>query len=162
METPEINPVDHLIGDIANAANNWMEEQRKSLPAEITKRLNKSRDEILMKILGFDKDSWNGQWKLDHCNGRSGNSAAGEYLAKVQAEAVKNWLDQVAMPVMTPALKKDLEKGLQQQYEMCAHDAINSIAKRQAEQDINALVSEIVQSKQIDNFLKLRTLITPT
>jgi len=153
-----INPVDDLIGDIANAANEWVERQKVLLVPEITGRLNKARDEILMKLLGFDKD-YGGSWKVDHCNGRNGQSIAGDFLKVTQQAAVEDWLKQVPLPVLTDELQEVLRADIQKQYEYTLRHYASEYARAKAKKDLEALVAEIVPSKQIENFLKLRELI---
>lgn len=157
----QINPIDRYIPVIAEAVDAW---KAKNTPEVIRERifalLDKHSEEITLKLLGFDKDSWGRkEWKLDHCNGRSGNSAAGDYLMSTQSTVIKEWLSKVQLPKLTPKLKAQLEKDLQSNYEHRAKTDVYSVAARRAEQDMTALVAQVVCSNKADNYVKAMALI---
>ena len=83
-------PMKEVIPLIEKAINEWhAKNQPEDIVEYIHKKLDKSRDEVLLKLMGFNKDTWKGDWVLDHCNNRSGNSIAGDYLKLVQQDAIK-------------------------------------------------------------------------
>lgn len=48
------------------------------LAHEISELFKQATDTMLLKMLGFSKDSWgNTKWEIDHCNGRAGSSPIG-------------------------------------------------------------------------------------
>jgi len=54
----------------------------------------KNLQQMIPQLLGFERDGWNkGNWKVDHCNGRAGESLVGNLLKKkVHADAAA-WID---------------------------------------------------------------------
>ena len=76
MTTPEqtlTSPLDKVIHEISTAMLEWSEEQTAVIAKNVHKRLDQHRDEVLMKLMGFNKNSWGGGWEIDHCNGRNGH-----------------------------------------------------------------------------------------
>lgn len=155
------NPVDELIPVIANAIEEW---KQKNTATEITKKvathLDKSAEEILLKLLGFNKN-WGSQWELDHCNGRAGNSTAGDFLKEIQGVAIKEWLQQVKLPEMPAALQKNLQAEMKHQYAKTLRYALENLVDRKVSQDAEALLKSITSSNQIDNYIKTLELINP-
>lgn len=154
------NPVDDLIPVIANAIEEW---KQKNTATEIKKKvvthLDKSAQEILLKLLGFD-NHW-GSWSVDHCNGRSGNSTAGDFLKEIQGVAIKEWLQQVKLPEMPAALKKNLQAEMKHQYAKALRYELENAVNRKASQDAEVLLKSITSSNQIDNYIKTLKLINP-
>lgn len=70
----------------AELAMNWTEDKIKQ---RIHKSLNDAFNNILATALGFELDSWNGKWKVDHCNGRAGESTIGKMIAELAVGEVK-------------------------------------------------------------------------
>ena len=95
--TTKINVIDDAIPIIAEAVAEWkIRNSEEVLKRRVHALLDESSNEVVMKLLGF-KESW-GKWELDHCNGRSGNSPAGEYLKNAQQGAIAEWLKTAALP----------------------------------------------------------------
>ncbi len=114
--TQPINPLDELLPVIAQAVADWQAiHTPDAIKKRVTKLLDESREEIVFKLLGFDK-SWEGKWKLDHCNARSGESAAGDYLRNVQADAIKEWLSTIPLPTISPKMLADFKKQYQLEF----------------------------------------------
>jgi len=63
----------------------------------------RQKRDAIYKLCGFSKDSYDNEWRIDHCNGRSGNSPIGE----VVVEALK--------PVLAEWLKKEIPELLHEQ-----------------------------------------------
>ncbi len=64
----------------------------ESLTREIIAQLNEERREIVLKLLGFNDNSW-GELEVDHCNGRDRESIVGKYLHGQARAAVQAWMD---------------------------------------------------------------------
>lgn len=157
--TPPINVVDQYIPLIAQAVTKWQEKNTpETIRNYVHRMLDKASNEIVMKLLGFN-DSW-GKWELDHCNGRSGNSPAGEFITKVQQSAVQDWLATVTMPKLTKEVRARLEKQAQSEYEQHMRNAIREKARQLAEADAKTLVTALTQSQHINNYLAAMQLIT--
>ena len=163
METTQpVNPLDELLPVIAQAVASW---QAIHTPATIKKRvtelLDKSREEIILKLLGFDKCGWEGKWVLDHCNGRSGESAAGDYLRSVQADAIKEWLANIPMPVISPKMLSNFKKQYQQDFDQRVEYQLQKLITVEADKRAAELFKNISSSTQLDDYIKTMKLINP-
>jgi len=55
----------------------------------VKKLFDQGVEQVILKLMGFEKD-WDGRWKVDNCNGRSGNSVIGDDITnKARAELAK-------------------------------------------------------------------------
>ena len=152
---------EYLLPFIAAAVDEWQEKN----PPDVVKqkvfdRLDAMQDEIAMKLLGF-KQSW-GNWEVDHGNGRSGNSAAGDFIKRVQQDAIEEWFRTVAMPTLSETEQLALQKSMQAHYESCLKKDLRSRVASAAKHDLDTLVNKLVASNQIDNYLRVQELINPT
>lgn len=158
--TEPINPLDTVLPYIASAVGKWKQENTEErIKATVTNLLNKESEEIMLKLLGFDNRY--GKWELDRCNGRAGESAAGDYLRKNQQEAIQEFLKTVAMPALNAALKKNLVKSLADNYQDVLQRELRDLTYAKAKRDAADLIEAVVGSKQIDNYLKVMQLINP-
>lgn len=163
METSTpTNPIDDLLPVISQAVADW---QAKHTPKELTQRVNKllndSCEEIIFKLLGFNKDGWGGRWSLDHCNGRSGESAAGDYLRQVQADAIREWLAKIPMPTMSTKMLSDFKKQYQTEFNSRVQYQMRRLIEQEADKRAEQLFKELTQSNQVNDFIKVMQLISP-
>ena len=160
-KTKPINVIDGALETMATAALEW---KRVNTPAVLKKRvveaLNKEADQIVFKLLGFNT-RFGDCYELDHCNGRSGESAAGDYLRKHQADAITAWLSQVPMPVMSQRMKSDLVKEAKDTYLDAVYEAVRQHAKDKADKDVKEILETLSQSTQVDNYVKTLQLLNP-
>ena len=166
MTKPKIpaikNPVDGLLQHISKAVMDW---ESVNTPEEIKERthslLNKNCDEIVLKLLGFDTRYGQG-FQLDHCNGRSGNSIAGDYIRNLQGEAIKDWLGKVKMPTMSVALKKSFESSMREAYTQELRRHVYTLVQQKAEEDAEELLKQLTCTETQDNYIKALNLIKQT
>lgn len=123
------------------AALQWMNEAEVEIETKIRRMLDRRLQEIVGKLMGFDT-RW-GDWELDHCNGRAGESAAGDWLRSQAGEAVKAWLSEQAGNL--PPLPKNAAKALQKSYTDRLLDEAESLLKRKAQEDAAALVAGLTR-----------------
>lgn len=154
----ELNPIDELLPVIAQAVAAWkLNNTTTVVKDKITRLLDANSKEITMKLLGFN-NRWN-EWELDHCNGRSGNSAAGDFIRSTQAEAIKEWLAQVSMPSLDTKTKNKLIKQAQATYEDYLGRSVRAAIERKATADADLVIAHLTQSQQIDKHLQVLKLI---
>ena len=149
-----------LVQLIDTAIDKWL---AVNTPAEITKsvtkKLNEHKDEITLKLLGFDKSYGNRVWSLDHCNGRSGNSPAGEYLKATQSAVVKQWLENVPLPELTPTLLSKISSEFNDMYLRALKKELFSLAEEKAKKDSQKILDEVISTDSVENYLKTKELI---
>lgn len=156
-----MQPVNDLLGTIAQVTEEWKAlNTPEAVKKKVFKQLDAVSDEVVMKLLGFDC-RWDKKWEIDHCNGRAGESAAGDFIREAHNEAIKEWLGQVIMPQLTPALKKKLQKMAQDEYENYITRHIRSAVTARAEMDLKQFIQDLAETPSLEGFVKLRSLIAP-
>ena len=145
---------------IDTAIDKWL---AVNTPEEITKSVNSTldtfKDEITLKLLGFDKSYGDRNWRLDHCNGRSGNSPAGEYLRDTQSVIVRQWLDKVPLPELSPNQLKSISLDFGDVYLRALKKSLTALVETKAKEDSQKLLDEIINTDSIENYLKTKALI---
>lgn len=149
-----------MIQLIDTAIDNWLAVNTPDvIEKSINKKLDEHKDEITLKLLGFDKNYGDRNWKLDHCNGRSGNSPAGEYLRDTQSVIVRQWLDKVPLPELTPTQLKKLSSDFNEVYLRALKKSLTTLVETKAKEDSHKLLKEIISTDNIENYLKTKALI---
>lgn len=155
-----INPVDGVLEVIALAVEEWkLQNTPEHIKEQVTDLLNQNREQVTLNLLGLEK-GW-GKWTVDHCNGRNGNSAAGDYLRKVQQEAIEEWFTSMCMPVLSSKTKASIQKSMQEDYEHMFKQQLRRKISEMAERDATALVEKLSVSNQAENYLKVVKLLHP-
>lgn len=155
-----VKPIDEVLPFITRAVADWkLKNNEELITKRVTEQLDKSSAEITMKLLGFN-ESW-GKWDLDHCNGRGGESAAGDYLRKVQQAAIQKWLETVQLPEIPSKLKAATVAEYKSEYQNALRQALYRLAMKQAEEDAQFLIGKLVASDRLDNYFKAVKLINP-
>ena len=153
--------VDSLLPVISQAVADWKAKNTpEDIKVRVTERLNTNTDEVIFKLLGFN-NRWD-KWELDHCNGRSGESAAGQYLRKVQSEAIREWLESVKIPPMPDSLKKKYQTEFNSRYNARVMQLIQRAAEDQANRDVNDLLTEFTNFNQLSHHLQMMKLLDPS
>jgi len=120
------------------AAQEWVDENKPSIEEKIHELLDRKLTEIVCKLLGFD--GWFGELEIDHCNGRSGESAAGDWLRAAAGDAVKKWLTEQAGDL--PKLTAKAIAGLRKSYLEAFEDELRVALQGKAIEDAQAAISE--------------------
>ena len=122
------------------AVKDWL-SKRKDIAGEITKLLDGRVQEIVGKLLGFDAH-W-GVWEVDHCNGRSGNSAAGDWLRKEVSGAVERWIADQAGKL--PTLPKAAIASLREDYLEAFKNELRDKLINKAKEDAAAAFHQVLE-----------------
>lgn len=150
------SPIDLVLPDMYKAAEAWREKHSSDIiAAKIHKRLDTHLEEITLKLLGFDTRH-DGKYEIDHCNGRAGNSAAGDYLRARASDAVKEWLDQVELPEIPKTAIRAVQVAYREQFLRTARKLMEEEATRQA----NELIKQLTAPQQADSYLKTLRLLS--
>ncbi len=151
-------PIDELLPIIAEAVNAWKKENSAERIKKRTKDLlEKNSQEITLKLLGFDTH-W-GRWEIDHCNGRSGNSAAGDFLRKTQAEAINEWLSSLSLTELSTTQLAEIKKSALDEYSRCIHKYVFEGVREKAKTVAQELIDAITQSNHIESYEKTLKLL---
>lgn len=150
---------DDVMDSIEEATIKWLKANN---PGKIEKHifdmLDKKQTEIVSKLLGFDA-SYSNIYKLDHCNGRAGESAAGAYLQKVQEVAVNKWLNTIKLPTITDSMLKSLQTDYIQKLKRNVHTQLETQINTHAASIATALIEDVTKEFDVTDRIKLRNLL---
>ena len=153
-------PLDTVLPTILSAANEWQKEHSpEKLKSKVKTMLDAHAEEITLKLLGFS-DSW-GRWELDHCNGRSGNSTAGDYLRQHQQAAIQEWMQDLCLPKLTPALKKTLQSQMQKEFQSQLYYKLREAVSNKLDDLVQQVLNDLASSDDLESYLKAIQLISP-
>lgn len=161
--TPE-KLMEEVLPVINAAVETW---RIKNTDAVITARVNKVLDDhsnaITMKLMGFNS-SWGKDWELDHCNGRAGESAAGDFIRQTQSAAIKAWLTLAIqdMPPMATKVKARFQKDVQNEYDTLLRKAAYDYASKKADEDMTAIFASLASSSLFNKYIKTKKLLETT
>ena len=132
-------------------------EFRRSPTQRVHKLLDDNAETIVLKLLGFD-NRWN-SWELDHCNGRKGESAAGDYLRQVQHDAIQDWLKKVKLPELNKTLTSVMQKEIEAYYKNYLRQFLCEYAREEAGKTAKELIQTLFTQSKVDGMIKLQQLI---
>ena len=160
METEKTEPPI----DMEAVKSEYQEQLKKVMaskftPEQIQKdvhtRLERERVGIVASLLGFEFDCGHFS-RVDHCNGRAGESAAGDFLRSVAGRETMKWLEKQAgeLPELPESaiqsLRKDyiktFEERLRYQLKKNAEEKADEFAKSITEQCLREVVGDEAQS----------------
>lgn len=114
----------------------------EKIVANVIKQLDKDREQFVYKLMGFDKDYGN-NWKVDHCNGRSGNSPVGDAIKDEVFRTLIPYINSLIPQVVEQLIeKKGLEKQIIKEIEDVFRYNNYSKIKLLVESKITNLVNE--------------------
>lgn len=116
----------------------------------VTKKLDEARDHLIMSLMGFERRSGGitqpRYWSVDHCNGRAGESAAGDFLKASVEHGTRAWLSEQAGNL--PELNKETVDGLKREYLNRLHRDLQSklrdLAKKKAESALEEVATDLL------------------
>ena len=150
-----LNPINDLLPTVLKSIDKWKEKNSKEvLTQRVHKLLDDNAETIVLKLLGFD-NRWN-NWELDHCNGRSGESAAGDYLKQVQQEAIQDWLKNVKLPELNKTLTSVMKKELEADYKRYLSQFLYEYARDEADKTAKELIQTLFTQSKVDGMFKLQ------
>lgn len=118
------------------AALAWLTQHEQNIESVIHRMLDRRLEEIVAKLMGFSISRE--QWELDHCNGRAGESAAGDWLRNKAGAAVKDWLD--AQAGNLPKLPKRAITSLHNEYINNLSDELSKQLEKRAVEDARQML----------------------
>lgn len=132
---------------VDNAWNEWCDDKgsKEAIAAFVRRRLDNGVNDIVLSLLGFEKNSWNGEWRIDHCNGRSGQSVIGDYLRTNAEASVRKWLDNIGeLPELPKATKKEVMNEYLSEYRRYLAVRLRELANERARTEAKRMIDEVI------------------
>jgi hypothetical protein len=127
--------IKRVVKSAGKAAEEWV-KSKEDIAGEIKSLLDSKLEEVTMKLLGFNNRY--GEWEIDHCNGRFGDSAAGDWLRDKAGDAVNAWLTKQAGNL--PELPKTAIKSLRENYLSVLENQLRVKLTEKAKADSDAIL----------------------
>jgi len=115
----------------AKLADDWAENAEQHIHDTVNEMLTDRIKEMVLHICGFEKDYIYKQWKVDHCNNRSGNSPAGQVVAEAVHDRLKYLIGNLQL---TEGELAELRCSARDHYLKSYHTAMKREAERLAKQ----------------------------
>lgn len=124
------------------AAQAWIKENKPTIEATVRAMLDRRVQEVVAKLLGFGTRYGDGdEWKVDHCNGRSGESAVGDWLRERSGAAVHQWLTEQAGKL--PDLPAKAVADLRAEYRDALKGELHRLVREKAVADARAELARV-------------------
>jgi hypothetical protein len=132
------------------ARDEWL--AKADVPGRVSQMLDNKLKDVVGKLLGFDV-RWGSEWRVDHCNGRAGNSAAGDYLREKCGASVNEWLDKAAgdLPPLPKTAIRSIVSSYHEMLESAIRDQLYKKAQSEAEKIANSILRDVTSTPAADN-----------
>ena len=145
---------------IEQAKTEWYEANSPKVIAKKTKDLlDSQRQQVLMQLLGFEKDSWRSHvWEVDHCNGRNGNSKVGATTKQIVSEVLDDWVQEHREEFdkyLTTQIKTEFKKELKSQLGFMLRKTIASMLEAAMTETAERLLKDELKDLTYKAALKL-------
>lgn len=121
------------------AAQKWLKEKQGNIEQDVHNLLDQRLETLVAKLLGFN-NRW-GDWEIDSCNGRSGESAAGDWLRARAGNAAREWLTKQAGAL--PKLPAKAISSLRESYLKRLESELSQLLGQKAVEDARAAMNSM-------------------
>lgn len=138
--------VKELEGEAKTVILNKLQRTGLSLDKLFDDLLKKHGDGLMCRLLGLS-DRWSGsRWEIDHCNGRAGESIAGQFIKQNAAAAAERWLStQIdTLPHLDPASVKRLREEYTEELRRQVRDQLRAKVTDEAAKIVNEIMANIL------------------
>lgn len=139
-------PLDRIYDTLVESIREWQEINNKdTIRSKVHEKLDKNFNQIIMLLLGFEKNSWGNRWEVDHCNGRKGESSAGDYLKRVQKDSIEMWFKGIELPPPTKIVGDAVRKEYKKAFINTAKNLARTVAREDAQKFMLDTIDEFSQ-----------------
>jgi hypothetical protein len=119
----------------------WLKKKSGSIETDVIAYLEKRHKELIIRMLGFNIDKWSDKIEIDYCNGRSGQTTAGQAFIAANKEAVDKWMKELTK---LPRLTKPEKERVKKEYKESLLSALRRAAYEHGEINGNRYMGEII------------------
>lgn len=148
---------EQLAATITSSIDRWLENNKKEdIQQNLYDQLNREQEQIIGNLLGFSK-SWSANnWEVDHCNGRAGESAVGDYLRQVAATEINSWFKSIQLKKPTKAFQAAITREYTDLFQKKVEAKLDDLADQQADIFIDGYIKKLSLT-ELDALLKSHT-----
>jgi len=134
-----------ILAQAQAAADKWLAQE--SIESRVQSMLHSRLEAISAQLLGFNPPRWSGDknWEIDDCNGRTANTAAGDYIRQKVEASVKKFLDDLAgnLPPLPKSARRSLVKHYHERLEREIREELRRLAVEQAKEIARRIFDEV-------------------
>jgi len=139
-----MNKQQNLYEMTAKIAEDWAQNAESHINQKVSDILSSRLDSLILTICGLESSQIKGDfryWKVDHCNGRGGNSPVGQILL----EAVKSTLSDISKDIHISndelaQIRKTMNDEYIRSYKMQVSNRASSLGKEHADKYIKRTI----------------------
>jgi hypothetical protein len=138
--------VKKMVAEAQAAAEKWLAEE--SVESRVRRILHSRLEAISAQLLGFQPPGWGVKsWEIDNCNGRTANTAAGNYIREHAELAVKQALDELVgkLPPLPASAKKSLIRYYHDRVEYEVREELKELAVERAKEMAKRILDDAVE-----------------
>ena len=148
-----------LVPIINGAIHEWLEKQNpQAIRKKVFDALEAAKDEVVPKLMGFNKGSFGRGWEIDHCNGRAGESTIGDYMRKHVQEGIQQFIDQLNLVSLRPFTKAEIE-AMRRDYREQVINRTRQAVRDKAESDAIRLINSFSVDDLVSTIQKTQQLL---
>ena len=136
-----------MLAEAQAAAEKWLAEE--SVESRVRRILHGRLEAISAQLLGFQPPGWGGnkRWEIDNCNGRTANTAAGNYIREHAEVAVKQALDELVgkLPPLPASARKSLIRHYHDRVEYEVRQKMRELAIERAKEMAKRILDDAVE-----------------
>ena len=128
----------------------WLLGKKNNLKQEIESILNKQQKKLIARLMGLDLDYDGCSFKVDHCNGRSGESAAGDWLKAKHSDLIQKYFDDLGkFPKLSLAEKTSIKNSFKEELIRNLNNECRELARKKAKEIMDEIVLNTTTFEQI-------------
>ena len=148
---------EQLAATITSNIDKWLEHNKeKDIKEALYNQLDSEKEQIIGNLLGFSKSWSSDRWEVDHCNGRAGESAVGDYLRQIAATEINNWFKSIQLKKPTKAFQIGVTKEYTHLFQQKVKAKLHDLADKQADIFIEGYIKKLSLT-ELDALLKSHT-----
>ncbi|MEN8171377.1 MAG: hypothetical protein ABFS03_00705 [Chloroflexota bacterium] len=146
----------------SNLAEKWADNAEANIQEKVDSFLDDAMDEFILRVCGFEVSWGSGRnkykyWRIDHCNGRSGNSPIGDVINKAVAEKLASMMG--AFDTVSASDMNDLKKEAHSEYIKQFKRQVSTMVRNRADKDAAEFVKKEVNNALEGSAKKVRLML---
>lgn len=129
------------------ARDAWLDEHgsEQAVRDAVRDLLDDNLRAIVLNLLGITKAWPDEEWSVDHCNGRAGESAVGDFLREKAGAELRRWLEEQAgaLPKLPSAAAKSIREEYREMLQREVHHALYGLAQQNANAEVKRILAGV-------------------
>jgi hypothetical protein len=143
--------INEILEEADTKAKTWLLKTQSKMSEKVEQLLDTQFENTILKVFGFN-NHW-GDWEVDHCNGRSGESNVGDWIKKHAEKDFTKWIEKNVkrLPKIPPKAIESLKKDYQETLLRRLREYLYTAAEAEAKQ----IIDKYIKERFIENEVRL-------